>query len=627
MIPPVEYATLIQNGNETQTHTAHHELAFPYLFEMQVRANPDRVAVSFENQAVTYAELNSLANQVANQLQSLNIGSGQSVAIYLNRSADMLAALIGVQKTGAAYIPLDPSYPLDRITYMIEDSGADIILADEETIKDIPSDQATVLNLSQILRSNQSTLWEQNASIDLDALAYVIYTSGSTGKPKGVELSHRGLTSFLLSMAHTPGLLNTDTLLAVTTISFDIAALELYLPLLVGAHVVIASRETAVDSSKLIDEIHARKITALQATPTTWRMLIEAGWDGESTLKRGFCGGEGFPHDLAQSMLTRGLDVWNLYGPTETTIWSSAYQIPFNQHFKPYEDIGRPIDNTSMYVVDQNMDLCPDGIAGELLIGGIGLAVGYRGLPAMTAEKFIPDPFSTTPGARLYKTGDRAIRLSNGILTCLGRIDHQIKVRGFRIEPGEIEVIISQHPAVKQTVITVWEPAAGDKRIAAYISRFDDSIQIDTIRDWARQQLPAHMVPTEWIFVEQFPLTPNGKLDRKALPDPSGAQQNDYVPPAGPTEMTLSKLMAEVLNTDRIGRDHDFFDLGGHSLLAGRLVTKIAQSMEIRLPLATLFDRPTVKLLAEYIETQRWAAQQQSDLDSDLSDDEEEFKL
>lgn len=627
MIPPVEYATLIQNGNETQTHTAHHELAFPYLFEMQVRAHPDRVAVSFENQAVTYAELNSLANQVANQLQSLNIGSGQSVAIYLNRSADMLAALIGVQKTGAAYIPLDPSYPLDRITYMIEDSGADIILADEETIKDIPSDQATVLNLSQILRSNQSTLWEQNASIDLDALAYVIYTSGSTGKPKGVELSHRGLTSFLLSMAHTPGLLNTDTLLAVTTISFDIAALELYLPLLVGAHVVIASRETAVDSSKLIDEIHARKITALQATPTTWRMLIEAGWDGESTLKRGFCGGEGFPHDLAQSMLTRGLDVWNLYGPTETTIWSSAYQIPFNQHFKPYEDIGRSIDNTSMYVVDQNMDLCPDGIAGELLIGGIGLAVGYRGLPAMTAEKFIPDPFSTTPGARLYKTGDRAIRLSNGILTCLGRIDHQIKVRGFRIEPGEIEVIISQHPAVKQTVITVWEPAAGDKRIAAYISRFDDSIQIDTIRDWARQQLPAHMVPTEWVFVEQFPLTPNGKLDRKALPDPSGAQQNDYVPPAGPTEMTLSKLMAEVLNTDRIGRDHDFFDLGGHSLLAGRLVTKIAQSMEIRLPLATLFDRPTVKLLAEYIETQRWAAQQQSDLDSDLSDDEEEFKL
>ncbi len=626
MLDSSELLALIQDGNQTICHSGHHDLTFPRLFEIQAQRNPDRIAVMFEDQKLTYAELNSLANKVANQLQLLDIGESQSVAIYMHRSANLLAALIGVQKSGATYIPLDPSYPADRIAYMIQDSKAGIVLTDEDTFDQLQADHAKTLKLNDLLQNAELTSINPITSIDSNALAYVIYTSGSTGTPKGVELSHRGLTNFLLSMAHTPGLNDTDTLLAVTTISFDIAALELYLPLLVGAKVVIASRETAVDSTKLLEEITTRNISVMQATPTTWRMLIEAGWHGGSSLTRGFCGGEGFPHDLAQAMLSNGLNVWNLYGPTETTIWSSAYQVPVDDQAKAYEDIGQPIDNTTMYVVDQSMDLCPNGVAGELLIGGEGLAVGYRGLPAMTAEKFIPDPFGSKPGARLYRTGDRALRQSNGILTCLGRIDHQIKVRGFRIEPGEIEVIIQQHPAVSQAVISVWEPAVGDKRIAAYMTRLDDAVQVETIRDWARQQLPPHMVPTEWIFVEQFPLTPNGKLDRKSLPDPSGSQQHDFLPPVGLTETTLAQLMAEVLNTVQIGRDNDFFDLGGHSLLAGRLVTQIAQVMEIRIPLATLFERPTVKLLAQYIETQRWAAQQ-SERPEDLSDDEEEFKL
>jgi amino acid adenylation domain-containing protein/non-ribosomal peptide synthase protein (TIGR01720 family) len=627
MLDPMEQAQLIQGINQTQHQTPEHALSLAALFERQAEAHPERIAVVFEEKTLTYAELNCQANQIASLLLSLHIGSGKSVAIFLNRSETMLAALLGVQKSGAAYVPFDPAYPTDRIAYMLENSGVDLIVCDHDTALALPSQTARHVVLSQVLQD--TTLLKSNPlkTVEPDSLAYMIYTSGSTGKPKGVELTHRGLTSFLLSMARAPGLTNADTLLAVTTISFDIAALELYLPILVGGKVVIASRETAMDATRLAHEIHVRHVTVLQATPTTWRMLSEAGWDDHSSLLKGFCGGEGFPHDLAQQMLANGLDVWNLYGPTETTIWSSAYQVVAQKHAQPYEDIGLPIDNTTMYLVDDSLNICPDGIAGELLIGGVGLALGYKGLPAMTAEKFIPDPFGPTPGARLYRTGDRARAQPNGMLACLGRLDHQIKVRGFRIEPGEIEVIIQQHPDVVQAIVLVWEPNPGDHRLAAYVTTVESRGQIDSIRESVRLQLPAHMVPTEWILVEHFPLTPNGKLDRKALPDPSGRQQSDWVQPLGETENILSTLMAEVLNMDQVGRNNDFFDLGGHSLLAGRLVTKITQTLQLRIPLAVLFDRPTVKLLGQYIETQRWAAQQQSDAPEILSDDEEEFKL
>jgi acyl-coenzyme A synthetase/AMP-(fatty) acid ligase/acyl carrier protein len=428
-------------------------------------------------------------------------------------------------------------------------------------------------------------------------------------------------------MAKIPGLSRSDTLLAVTTISFDIAGLELYLPLLVGAQVVIADRETAMDGVLLKQIIGQHGVTVMQATPTTWRLLLEAGWSGNTSLQRAFCGGEGFPSDLAQQMLGLQLEVWNLYGPTETTIWSTAQRVVQSALKRPNEDIGYPIDNTTVYVVDQDCNLMPQSASGELLIGGDGLAWGYLGLPALTAEKFIPDPFGTTPGARLYKTGDRARRLADGTLTCLGRIDHQIKIRGFRIEPGEIEVVIQQHSSVRQAVVIVWTAEPGDKRLAAYFTSKDSTTTIDAVKDWTRAQLPAHMVPTEWAQLEQLPLTPNGKLDRNALPAPGASSLKLYVPPLSETEVALATLMAEVLGIELVSCDDDFFDLGGHSLLAGRLVTKIQKVLQVQIPLAVLFDKPCVNVLAKHLDTQRWLVQQQAQPLAALTDDEEEFRL
>lgn len=622
-----ERKQLSYNLNPPPLHNADHAVAFSELFSRQVTRTPEAPAVSFHGETLSYEALNRRANQIAARLLELGATQGVFVSLYLERSADMLAALLAVQKTGAAYIPLDPAYPSDRIQYMLEDSQAQLIVTQASLQTALPDTRANVVILEDIF--NDSRLGQEcpQRAVSPDDLAYVIYTSGSTGKPKGVALTHRNLTNFLLSMAKTPGLSRSDTLLAVTTISFDIAGLELYLPLLVGAQVVIADRETAMDGVLLKQSIDRHGVTVMQATPTTWRLLLEAGWSGNTPLKRAFCGGEGFPSDLAQQMVGLKLEVWNLYGPTETTIWSTAQRVAASAVTKPNEDIGYPIDNTTVYVVDQDCNLMPQRASGELLIGGDGLAWGYLGLPALTAEKFIPDPFGTTPGARLYKTGDRARQLADGTLTCLGRIDHQIKIRGYRIEPGEIEVVIQQHPLVRQAVVIVWTAAPGDKRLAAYFTSKDQTTAIDAVKDWTRSQLPAHMVPTEWAQLEQLPLTPNGKLDRNALPAPGATNLERYVAPASETEVALANLMAEVLGIERVSCDDDFFDLGGHSLLAGRLVTKIQQILQIQIPLTVLFDKPCVNVLAEHIDTQRWLVQQQAQPLEALTDDEEEFRL
>ena len=627
MLDQAERKQLSYELNPKFLHTANHAVAFCELFARQVLQTPNAPAVSFRGETLSYEVLNRRANQIAAQLLELGATQSVFVSLYLERSADMLAALLAVQKTGAAYIPLDPAYPSDRIQYMLEDSQAKLILTQTSLVTDLPSTHATVVTLEDIFSAAPLNEECPQPVVSPDDLAYVIYTSGSTGKPKGVALTQRNLTNFLLSMAKTPGLSHSDTLLAVTTISFDIAGLELYLPLLVGAHVVIADRETAMDGMLLKQSIDQQGITVMQATPTTWRLLLEAGWTGNTPLRRAFCGGEGFPSDLAQQMLNLQLQVWNLYGPTETTIWSTAHRVAVSAVTKPNEDIGYPIDNTTVYVVDQDCNLMPQGASGELLIGGDGLAWGYLGLPALTAEKFIPDPFGTTPGARLYRTGDRARHLADGTLTCLGRIDHQIKIRGFRIEPGEIEVVIQQHPSVRQAIVIVWTAAPGDKRLAAYFTSKDRTTTTEAVKDWTRSQLPAHMVPTEWAQLEQLPLTPNGKLDRNALPAPGALNLERFIAPSSETEVTVATLMAEVLGIERVSCHDDFFDLGGHSLLAGRLATKIQQVLQIQIPLTVLFDKPCVNVLAEHIDTQRWLVQQQSQPLEALADDEEEFRL
>ncbi len=364
----------------------------------------------------------------------------------------------------------------------------------------------------------------------------------------------------------------------------------------------------------------------MQATPTTWRLLLESQSPIPS-LKKGLCGGEGVPQELAQAMIARDLEVWNLYGPTETTIWSCTKRIEPHPVNAAYEDIGFPIDNTQIYIVDSEMNLMPRGAAGELFIGGAGLSSGYWHRPDLTAEKFVPDPFGQTPSAYLYRTGDLAYQRRDGTLVCLGRSDQQIKIRGFRVEPGEIEAIIQQHPSVKQALVSVWEPSPNDKRLVAYLISTDAVFAIDSLKDWLRSQLPVHMIPSEWLMLDAFPLTPNGKLDRKSLPEPGREIGTSIIEPCAGTEMLIAQLMSETLQVNHIGATDDFFDLGGHSLLAGRFIAAVCAKLSIQLPLSTIFEKSTVRALSEHIDSLLWASKQMTPPTETLSEDEEEFRL
>lgn len=471
---------LLEKWNQTQADYPTHQ-CIHQLIESQVESTPDSIAVIFENSSLTYRELNRKANQLAHYLQKLQVGPEVLVGICMERCSFatasltplMLIGLLAILKAGGAYVPLDPAYPQDRLAFMLEDSQLPILLTEQDQLAKLPEHQAQVICVD--------TDWEKialgseenpDSTISPDNLAYTIYTSGSTGKPKGVQILHRGVVNFLTSMKQQPGLTQEDVLLAVTTISFDIAALELYLPLTVGARIVLVTREIAKDATQLLKTLAQSNATVMQATPATWRMLLAAGWLGSSSLKI-LCGGEAMSRDLANQLLEKSAEVWNMYGPTETTIWSAIYQVEA-------EDIpvsiGRAIANTQIYLVDhypsqknEPLKLVSVGEPGELLIGGIGLARGYLNRPELTDEKFIPDPFSNEPEARLYRTGDLARYRADGKIEFIGRVDHQVKIRGFRIELGEIESVLNQHPAVQESVVVAREDVPGDKRLVAYL--------------------------------------------------------------------------------------------------------------------------------------------------------------
>jgi thioesterase domain-containing protein len=422
----------------------------------------------------------------------------------------------------------------------------------------------------------------------------VLYTSGSTGHPKGVEVTHRCVVNFLLSMQEHPGLGADDGLLAVTTLSFDIAVLELFLPLTVGARVILLSREAAADGARLLAELSRPDVTAMQATPATWRLLLESGWRPGKPLKV-LCGGEALPRSLADGLLQRAGSVWNMYGPTETTVWSALHWLQPGSTPVP---IGEPIANTQIYLLDSRLRPVPPGCTGELYIGGVGVARGYHGRPALTAERFVPDPFGT-PGGRLYRTGDLARSLPDGTLECLGRVDHQVKVRGFRIELGEIEAALGTHPGVRQAVAVARADGAGDKRLAAYVVAADVCPTASDLRAHLKEHLPEYMVPADFVFLPAIPLTPNGKVDRKALPSPqAGTTASGYVPPRTPLEIQMAFLWEEVLGRRPVGITDNFFEIGGHSLLAARLFARIEAVLGRALPLRALFEAPTVEGLA-----------------------------
>ena len=523
------------------------------------------------------------------------------VGIYLERSLDMVVSMLAIHKAGGAYLPLDPEYPTDRIEFMLEDAQASIILT-QTTL----ANRLTQPGLKPIYLDRDwtkiSTLGYENISgpSQPDHLAYVIYTSGSTGKPKGVQISHGALLNFLCSMAKTPGMADSDCLLAVTTLSFDIAALELLLPLTVGGQVEIASREMALDGYGLAECIEQSGITIMQATPATWRMLLETNWRGNSHLKI-LCGGEAMTGELASQLLDRCDELWNMYGPTETTVWSTCEQITADSD---WISIGRPIANTQIYILDGQLQPVPVGVTGELYIGGMGLSSGYLNRPELTAEKFIDHPF--IEGEMIYRTGDLARYRSDGRIEHLGRLDHQVKLRGFRIELGEIEAALSRDVHVSQSVVIIREDTPGDKRLVAYVVPASEPISTDLIRQNLSTHLPSYMVPSSFVVMDQLPLTPNGKMDRKALPVPdrSDFDISNVIAPRNTMESQLKDIWEEVLQLNPIGMRDNFFEIGGHSLLAVQLFEKVQQVTGQRLPLATLFQTPTIEQLADLLQQQ-----------------------
>jgi amino acid adenylation domain-containing protein len=532
---------------------------------------PERIAAEAGGESLTYGALLERSALLAEHLSGLGVGPDVPVGVYMERSLGMLVALLGVLRAGGAYVPLDPSYPRERLAHMVEDSGLQVVLTESALEGRLPGDGLTPLCVDQDWRGPKAPV----KAADPENLAYVIYTSGSTGKPKGVAVTHRSLVNLLVSMAETPGLRETDVLLSVTTLSFDIAGLEIYLPLLTGARLVLAGREEAADGHRLRDLLESSKATVMQATPATWRLLMEAGWPGTPNLKV-LCGGEAMPRDLADALLTRSAEVWNVYGPTETTIWSSAWRVKPGPGPVP---IGSPIANTSLHVLDQHLAPLPVGVSGELYIGGDGLARGYWGQPDLTAERFLPDPFSSKPGARMYKTGDLARRLADGSVECLGRIDHQVKLRGFRIELGEIEAALREHPGVEGAVVLAQDVAGGDRRLVAYLAHASSGQpNVTALRNQLRESLPTYMVPSSFVFLDRLPLTPNGKVDRKALArfeSGPGSGVKSHVAPRTPLEAFIAELWRKELGLERVGVRDNFFDLGGHSLLAMRVLAAI----------------------------------------------------
>ncbi|HEU0076107.1 MAG TPA: amino acid adenylation domain-containing protein, partial [Longimicrobiaceae bacterium] len=591
-----ERAQVLEEWNGTAGSLA--EECVHELFAAQAARTPDAPAVSFAGETLTYAGLDRRSNRLAHALRTLGVGPEVTTALCLERSPDMVVAMLAILKAGGAYVPLDPASPPERLAYMVEDSGARVLLTRERHLDVLPAGGAArVLCLDRdaaLLQRQRDTAPE--VRVPPRGLAYVIYTSGSTGRPKGVLVEHRSLAAFLHAMRREPGISADDGLLAVTTLSFDIAGLELFLPLLAGARTVLADRETASDPLRLAGALDAAGATVLQATPATWRMLLAAGWEGRPGL-RALCGGEALSPDLAEQLLTRVAALWNLAGPPETTVWSTVHRVRPDGGAPP---IGRPIAGTRVYVLDGGAEPVPPGVQGELLIGGAGVARGYHGRPELTAERFLPDPFSAEPGARMYRTGDRVRWFARGELEYLGRIDQQVKLRGFRIEPGEIEAALLEEPSVREAAVLAREDHPGERRLVGYVVAPGG----DTagLREHLRKRLPEYMVPAAIVMLDSLPLTPNGKLDRRALPAPDAASAEVYVAPRTPAEEMLAGILGEVLRLERVGAEDNFFELGGHSLLATRVVSRVREAFGVELPLRALFEVPTVAGLAGRVE-------------------------
>ena len=554
------------------------------------RETPRKTAVLDQQDSQTYAELDTKSNQLANYLRSQGIGKGDLVGLCCDRNVDLPMLLVGIMKSGAGYVPLDPDYPVDRLVYMVEDSGVKHVVANTNQLHltrrfDVP---LTVVDRDWEKVADSGTHDPESETDPRADVAYVIYTSGSTGKPKGVLVPHSAVVNMLYSMIEWPGFSANDRILATTTLSFDISVAEMFLPLITGGSVAVISRDTAKDSLALVEAMDQFEVTFMQATPAMWRMIVEADFPGRPNMKF-VTAGEPLPRDLIRPMLDRCGEVWNLYGPTETTVYSSGTRV-FNDSDPIL--IGVPFANTQIYIVDENDELCPSGTPGELLIAGDGLSLGYLNKPELNAEKFID-----YRGVRTYRTGDLASITADGQIDHMGRIDNQIKFNGHRIELGEIDAALTMQPGVRQAAAVVREDRPGDKRLVGYLLAKDGAHpNTAQIRTDISKILPDYMVPNIIVEVDEFKYTPSGKLDRTSFAPPSTQRPDigtDYVAAKTLEEIQLTKIWADALQIDRIGLQDNFFEFGGNSIRAVKVVAQVKNEMGIHVTNAEFFDNPT----------------------------------
>jgi amino acid adenylation domain-containing protein len=574
----------------------------PFFINKCANQYPDKIAITFHGRELTYRDVYESSNKLAKLLIDNKIQTGDIVALALDRSPEMVIALLAILKSGAAYVPLDPEYPKDRVEFMLEDSSAKVLLTSKKYQDHFHSKAAEILIEDAFEKFADYTAEEPEMEINGDDLAYILYTSGSTGKPKGVQIRHYNLVNFLLSVQKQPGMTAGDKILAVTTISFDIAGLDIYLPLISGAELVLTNSETAKDGRLLLDLVKSENISIMQATPYTWRMMLEAGWDEFLPLKI-ICGGEALPKDLVSKLNGRINALWNMYGPTETTIYSTLKLIEDEEDIT----IGKPIDNTQVYILDESLNNLTDGAIGEIFIAGHGVAKGYLNRPGLTAEKFIDNPFSGKPGDKMYRSGDLGKFKPNGDIQCLGRIDHQVKVRGYRIELGEIEHALLKQLNVKEAVVIARDDIPGDPRLVAYVvlaanvETGDLNTKIGNWQQALMDVLPEYMVPDDFVLISSIPITPNGKTDRNALPKPDYSSVNrdgEYVAPRTDVEKQVAEIWEELMGIEKISIFDNFFRLGGRSLVAVQIMARIEKVTGKRLPLATLFEHSTIEKLS-----------------------------
>jgi amino acid adenylation domain-containing protein len=603
-----ERRQLLFEFNDTRTACAL-DASLHELVEEQAGRTPDHVAVTYEEQQLTYAELNLRANQLAHHLRGVGVRAGMLVGICLERSVEMVVALLGVLKAGAAYVPIDPEYPRERIGFMLDDAAAPVLLTQQRLIENLPPHEAAVfaLDAEEGIFDGQRT---DNPQIEINphSAAYAIYTSGSTGQPKGAVVTHANICNHMLWMQQEFPLGIGDSVLQKTPFSFDASVWEFYAPLMSGARLVIARPGGHQDPAYLIKLIAEQEVSTLQVVPTLLRALVEtAGLESCRKLRRLFCGGEALTSEPVTRLKERlpEVEVYNLYGPTEATIDATFWRCDAVGDALT-QPIGCPVANMQAYVLDRNRQLLPVGVAGELYLGGAGVGLGYLNRPELTAEKFIPNSFSHDPGTRLYRTGDLARFTPGGYLEYLGRVDHQVKIRGYRIELGEIEAALRQHPAIQEAVVLAREESAGDKRLVAYIINEPQlKSSLKELRSFMNERLPDYMVPQAFVLLDKLPLMPNGKVDRRALPAPEeleSAQAEGFTAPRTPAEEMVTGIWAEVLGVERVGVRDNFFELGGHSLLGTQIISRVREAFRVEVALRHLFESPTVAEFASCIE-------------------------